>query len=417
MIDQNVRTITSCRLCGAEGLQSYVDFGRVALGNNLQATQEAALAAESYPLELNRCGACGHFQLGHAVAPELLYATNYTYLSGIGPSFVKHFGDYAAWAAERTGVGTGSLVVDIGSNDGTCLAAFQALGATVCGVDPASLAARIANDRGVETLNCFFDADAVAKIIQRYGQADYITSHNVLAHVDDLAAVFANIYTLLKDDGYFAFEIGYFKEVLRTGCFDTTYHEHLDYHHATPLARHLTGIGFDLVELSVNDIQGGSLRLLLRKTGKGKILPAAAQFLSEERDSVLYNAEFLAQWKTRIELQMARFRKILRSHADRGAKIIAYGAPTKAVLLMKMAGLGRDDVVFVVEDNVHKVGRFLPGTGVEIKSSLALQGINPDVVVIFAWNFADDIMGKIHGKFDRPVEIVVPLPELRTISL
>jgi SAM-dependent methyltransferase len=416
-MNQSVRAIKSCRLCGAGELQRYVDFGSVALGNNLQESQEAALSAATYPLELHRCNTCGHFQLGHAVAPELLYATNYTYLSGISPSFVKHFRQYATWAAECSGIGVGSLVVDVGSNDGTCLKAFQALGATVCGVDPASLAASIANGNGVETINGFFDADAVAEIIRRHGKADFITSHNVLAHVDDLAAVFSDIYTLLKDGGHFAFEIGYFREVLRTGCFDTTYHEHLDYHHAAPLARHLTAIGFDLVELSVNTIQGGSLRLLLRKTGRGEILPAAAQFLEEERESVLYDPEFLANWKARIEQQMDEFHRILRGHADRGAAIVAYGAPTKAVLLMKMAGLGCDEVMFVVEDNVHKAGRFLPGTGVAIRPSSALDDTKPNVIVIFAWNFADDIMDKLRGKFDQSVEIVVPLPELRTILL
>jgi SAM-dependent methyltransferase len=412
-----VRAIVACRLCGADDLQRYADFGDVALGNNLQKSQTAAFAAATYPLGLKRCSACGHFQLGHAVAPELLYATNYTYLSGIGPSFIQHFAEYAAWAAEKAGVGAGALVVDIGSNDGTCLRAFQALGATVCGVDPALLAARIANENGVETINAFFDADAVTEIVDRHGQADFITSHNVLAHVDDLAAVFANIYVLLKDGGHFAFEVGYFREVLRTGCFDTIYHEHLDYHHSAPLARHLTALGFDLIDLSVNNIQGGSLRLLLRKSGKGDISPQAAVFLAEEQQSVLYDKGYLDNWKRRIEVQMAEFHRVLRAHADKGATIIAYGAPTKAVLLMKMAGLSGGEVAFVVEDNVHKAGRFLPGTGVAIKSSSSLEIANPDVIVIFAWNFAGDIIDKLRGKFGRPVEIVVPLPELRTLQL
>jgi SAM-dependent methyltransferase len=416
-MSEAVRAIAACRLCGARDLQRHVDFGDVPLGNNLQESQAAARAAAAYPLVLNRCGGCGHFQLGHAVAPELLYATNYTYLSGIGASFVKHFGEYAQWAQAQTGVGAGSIVVDVGSNDGTCLKAFQDRGATVCGADPASLAAGIANANGVETINAFFDADAVAEIIRRHGQADFITSHNVLAHVDDLGAVFRNIWVLLKDGGHFAFEIGYFREVLRTGCFDTIYHEHLDYHHAAPLARHLTALGFDLVDLSVNSIQGGSLRLLLRKTGKGEIMPQAAAFLAEEKQSVLYDDTFLAGWKQRIEDQMAEFHRILRAHADNGATIIAYGAPTKATLLMKMAGLGGEEVAFVVEDNVHKAGRFLPGTGVSIQPSATLDSANPDVIVIFAWNFADDIIGKLRGKFDRPVEIVVPLPELRTLPL
>ncbi|MBX3594753.1 class I SAM-dependent methyltransferase [Sphingomonas sp.] len=412
-----VRKIVACRLCGADELRRYVDFGDVPLGNNLQEDQTAARAAASYPLALDRCESCGHFQLGHAVAPDLLYATNYTYLSGIGSSFVKHFAGYAEWAKEMAGVGAGSLVVDVGSNDGTCLKAFQERGATVCGVDPASLAARIANENGVETINAFFDARAVATIIDRHGQADFVTSHNVLAHVDDLAEVFRNIHALLKDGGHFAFEIGYFREVLRTGCFDTIYHEHLDYHHAAPLVRHLTGLGFDVIDLSVNSVQGGSLRLLLRKTGDGEIHPQAAAFLAEEKQSVLYDDAFLKGWKRRIEDQMRDFHHILGKHAANGATIIAYGAPTKATLLMKMAGLTGEQVSFVVEDNVHKAGRYLPGTGVAIRPSAALATAEPDVIVIFAWNFADDIIGKLRGAFDRPVEIIVPLPELRTLSL
>lgn len=412
-----VRAITACRLCESENLRGHVDFGEVPLGNNLQEDREAALRADSYPLLLNRCGVCGHFQLGHAVAPELLYATNYTYLSGIGASFVKHFAGYSEWVAEHCYLPEGGLVVDVGSNDGTCLKAFQTRGYQVCGVDPASLAARIANENGVETINAFFDAGSVAEIMRRHGQADFVTSHNVLAHVDDLDGTFRNIHALLKDGGYFAFEIGYFREVLRTGCFDTIYHEHLDYHHAAPLARHLSALGFDLLDLSVNAIQGGSLRLLLRKTGKGEIAPAAAEFLAAEKQTVLYDETFLANWKRKIETQMAAFHARLRAHADRGARIVAYGAPTKATLLMKMAGLGGDEVAFVVEDNPHKTGRFLPRTGVPIRPSVELDAAAPDVIVIFAWNFADDIVGKLRVKFDNPVEIVIPLPELRSVNL
>jgi SAM-dependent methyltransferase len=412
-----VRIIDACRLCGARDLQLQIDFGRVPLGNNLQHTEAEALEAESYPLALNRCLQCWHFQLGHAVAPELLYASDYTYLSGIGASFVRHFEAYADWAVARCGLGERALVVDVGSNDGTCLAAFKSRGQIVCGVDPASLAAGIANGNGIETINAFFDAEAVREIVRRHGQADFVTSHNVLAHVDDLAAVFRHIHSLLRDGGHFAFEIGYFREVLRSGCFDTIYHEHLDYHHAAPLARHLTGLGFDLVHLGVNDVQGGSLRLLLRKTGDGAISADAEAFLADERASVLHDEAFLRDWRSGIEARMSRFSALIRARAEAGARIVGYGAPTKATLLLKMAGLGADDVASVVEDNPHKTGRFLPGSGIPIRPTAELEAIRPEVIVIFAWNFADDIIAKLRGRFAAPVEVVTPLPELRTATL
>src|SRR3979411_3495092 len=91
------RSIAACRLCAAADLQEIIDFGEVPLENNLQETGSAARAAARYPLDLYRCAECGHFQLGHAVAPEALYATNYTYLSGIGTSVIKPLYRSATW--------------------------------------------------------------------------------------------------------------------------------------------------------------------------------------------------------------------------------------------------------------------------------------------------------------------------------
>jgi SAM-dependent methyltransferase len=412
-----VRSVVACRLCDSAKLSTFIDFGSVPLGNNLQTSAEAAQAAVSYPLVLMRCGECGHFQLGHAVNPRLLYATNYTYLSGVGASFIKHLESYPDWVAENCKLPSNAVVVDVGSNDGTCLKAFRVRGYTVCGVDPASLPASIANENGIDTINAFFDADVVAQIKRKHGSADFVTSHNVLAHVDDLAAVFRNVRTLLKEGGYFAFEVGYFREVLTSGHFDTIYHEHLDYHHAAPLVRHLALLGFDVLDVSVNPIQGGSIRLLLRNTGQGAVADSARAFVDAESKSVLHDQEFLANWRKRVEAGMATFRNLLRERADRGRTIAGYGAPTKATLLMKMADIGRGDIDYVVEDNPHKAGRYLPGSGVPIRTRNELTANPPDVLVLFAWNFADDILAKLAGKFAKPVEVVVPLPELRTVTL
>ena len=128
---------------------------------------------------------------------------------------------------------------------------------------------------------------------------------------------------------------------------------------------------------------------------------------------MLCDEAFLAGWKHRVETRMGEFHRILAGHAKQGHTIVAYGAPTKATLLMKMAGLGASEVAFVVEDNPLKAGRYLPRTAVPIRPSAALDEVEPDVIVMFAWNFADDIIGKLKGRFARAVEVVVPLPELR----
>lgn len=410
------RLIDFCRLCAGTDLTRIVDFGLVPLGNNLLETAAEARAAAQYPLSLNRCGCCGHFQLAHAVAPDLLYATNYTYLSGIGESFVLHLNDYADWVVGTVGLRANSLVVDIGSNDGTALKAFKARGMRVCGVDPASLPAKLANENGVDTICDFFNARTAAELKASRGAPDYVTSHNVLAHVDDLAGTFCAVYDLLKPGGYFGFEVGYFREVLAKNLFDTIYHEHLDYHHAEALARYLTKLGFDIESVSVVSAQGGSIRMLCRKTGKGEMSQQVRSFVEDERKSILHDQAYLSNWSKSIAALMGAFGTKLKEQRAAGRKIVGYGAPTKATLLMKIAGLN-EEFSYVAEDNALKAGRYFPITAIPIVPTASLMSDTPDVLVILAWNFADDIVRKLRGKFAKPVEAVVPLPELRTLTI
>jgi len=410
--------ISSCRLCNCESLEYFIDFGDVPLGNNLQESPKAALEANAYPLNLIRCNACGHFQLGYSISKELLYATNYTYLSGIGKTFIEHIKQYVQWVTSRCELGKNSFIVDIGSNDGTCLQAFKMLGFDVQGVDPATLATEIAIKNGIPTINSFFDSTVANLIIDEKGYVDLVTSQNVLAHVNNLQDCFENIYRILKNDGYFVFEIGYFLEVLNSGCFDTIYHEHLDYHHAEPLARFLSSLGFDVIDFSVNSIQGGSLRVLLKKTGQGKISFSAQQFLLEEKKSNLYSDFFLNNWLENVNFSMQSLNKVVIEYYNKGFTVVGYGAPTKATLLLKLSRLTEGIISYVYEDNEYKVGRYLPKTSIIIRSSLELDSLPPNnVIVILAWNFAEDIIKNIKSQVKKSTTVIIPLPHLKVINI
>ena len=93
----NYYKIIQCRLCGNDDLKVVFDFGNVPLGNNLQSSKYKSKIAEAYPLVLEQCQKCHHFQLNSSVKPDILYATNYTYLSGIGLSFRNHIIEYVEW--------------------------------------------------------------------------------------------------------------------------------------------------------------------------------------------------------------------------------------------------------------------------------------------------------------------------------
>ena len=414
---KNYTEILCCRLCKSTNLKECIDFKDVPLGNNLQETRELSKQVESYELKVMKCITCNHFQLSIAVLPKFLYQTNYTYLSGTGKSFVTHLKKYVDWVIKNYNLSSSNFVVDVGSNDGSCLKFFKEKGFNVCGVDPAKKPCEIANANGIYTINNFFDSNAVDKIINKFGYADIVTSQNALAHVDNLTVTFENIYKLLKDNGIFVFEIGYFKKVLENMCFDTIYHEHIDYHHAKPLVKFLTSIGFDVLNIQENKIQGGSLRLSLQKTGNGIIKQQPKSFLESEKKSILNNELYLNNWFTSITSNMKHFYNLFLKHRKESKVCYAYGAPTKSTLLFKISKLKQDDISFVVEDNRLKIGRFLPKSSIPIVSFEKIDFNKHALVIIFAWNFSDNIIDKLKKFYKVPATIIVPLPTPRVIQL
>ena len=119
--------IYNCRLCGSNKLDEFISFGKLPLGNNLQKKYSDSINVEEYSLKVNQCLNCSHFQLGHSINPKNLYATNYTYLSSVGSSFVNHMKNYASYIYKKYNLNHNSLVIDIGSNDGLGLKFFKGL--------------------------------------------------------------------------------------------------------------------------------------------------------------------------------------------------------------------------------------------------------------------------------------------------
>ena len=413
----NYKNIQKCRLCNSVSLNSFINFDNVALGNNLQSNFKKAKMAEEYPLEVLNCQSCNHFQLSCSVRPEILYATNYTYLSGIGKSFVKHLKNYVKWIENKVNLSRPAVVVDVGSNDGSCLSIFKKNGHKVCGVDPARLPAKLANKRGIFTINEFFNEETLSKINNKFGKADLVTSQNVLAHVNNLKNTFENIYNLLKDNGHLIFEVGYFKKVLEMGFFDTIYHEHLDYHHATSLVKFLNSIGFEVVSIEVNKVQGGSLRILSKKSGLIRNSQQVKKFIEEEKTSIIYDKKILKFWAENIFKNSIKINNIVKSEKLKGKLCYAYGSPTKATLLLKISKLSNNDIEFVVEDNEYKVGSYLPKIGIPVLSIDKLNFNKSCVILILAWNFSEDIIKKLKKLYKVPIKIIIPLPKLKVLEI
>ena len=94
-----------------------------------------------------------------------------------------------------------------------------------------------------------------------------------------------------------------------------------------------------------------------------------------------------------------------------------YGAPTKASLLYKVSKLKQEDISCIVEDNKLKVGKFLPKTSIPIVSFNNIDFNKKALIILFAWNFAEDIIKKLKKNYNVPATILIPLPIPRIVEI
>lgn len=404
-------------MCDGTALECAMSLTPTPPGNRLLTREELGRPEARYPLDLHFCADCTHVQLGHVVDPRILYQKDYLYVSGTSSAFVRHLEEYAADMVSRFSLPPGALVADIGSNDGTCLRAFQQLGMRVLGVDPATQIAEKATRSGITTVPAFFSFALAEELRSTHGPAAFITSHNALAHIDALDDVVRGVARWLDDEGLFVLEVGYFADVFRNLYFDTIYHEHLDYHTVGPFSRLFARTGMELISVQRVSPQGGSLRVMAQKIGGSRKPDGSVNDLvALERSLGLDRADAITAFGDRISALGQRLRTLIGGLKAEGKSVAAYGAPTKAVTLLSHFGIGAESLDFVVEDNPLKHGLHLPVSHVPVLPVSELYARRPDYLLILAWNFADPIM-KSHQRYaDAGGRFIVPMPEPRICS-
>ena len=404
----------TCRLCGGKDLHTVLELTPTPPANAF--VGETGLDSEQpcFPLDVFFCRGCGHVQLLDVVDPGLLFE-DYVYVSGTSPVFVEHFERYADDVTRRFGPEPGSLVVDIGSNDGTLLAAFKSRGLKVLGVDPARDIAARANEAGIETIAGFFTPELAAKILQSHGPAAVVTANNVFAHADDLAGIIQGVQTLLAPSGVFVFEASYLADVVEKTLFDTIYHEHLAYHSVKPLTRFFRENGMRLFAAERVSSHGGSIRGMVEADGGPHQADGSVEALiGLEEELGLDRAETFSGFAGRIGKLGDELKKLTGEIKAEGKSIAGFGAPAKATTLMYHFGLGPEVIDFIVDDSPLKQGLYTPGHHIPVLPTAELYVRRPDYALILAWNFAQPIMDKHSAFREAGGRFIVPLPTLET---
>ena len=362
------------------------------------------------------CGRCGLAQLTDVIDPDVLYG-DYIYVTSSSTGLSEHFQGYADSVTNRCKLAPGSLVVDLGSNDGTLLRCFQKRGMTVVGVEPASHIAAHATSLGVPSISKYFAPSLAAEIVSRHGHARLITANNVFANIDDLMSWVRAVDILLSADGIFVFESYYLGDLLENTVFDFIYHEHLSSFSVRPMQALFQRVGLKLIAVERVTTKGGSLRYFVQR-GNGPLSDdgTVASMLAFEDRIGLYRKETFVAYSEKIQGLKAQALDFLVAAKRDGKSIAGFGASITCTTLIYHFDIGKY-IDYLVDDNPAKQERFSPGIHLPVLPSAVLGERKPDYVIILAWRFADIIIKKNHDYLENGGEFLIPVPEFKICTV
>lgn len=404
------QTADACRSCGAAGLPVLLDLGRQPLANALLTEADLDRPEPAYPLELALCPGCSLAQITVTVPPEEMFS-DYAYFSSFSPTVVAGAQALVERLVPERCLGPGHLAMEIASNDGYLLRHYLRAGVPVLGVDPAANVVEAARANGVPTLCAFFGAEVAEQLRSEGRQASVLHANNVMAHVPDPNGVVAGMGRVLADDGVAVIETPYLRDLVEKLEFDTIYHEHLFYYSLTSFSALLARNGLAVADVERIPIHGGSLRIFAVLDGAAAPTPAVVQLLDEESRIGMDGPSFYEGFAERVRTLCATLRAMLAEVKAEGRRVAGYGAAAKATVLTNAAGITGDTIDFVADRSPHKQGRYVPGARIPILPVERLVEEMPDDVLLFAWNFADEILAQQTEYRQRGGRFIVPVPE------
>jgi len=413
------KEITKCRICGNSDLLPILDLGEQALTGVFPKARNEIVT--SGPLALVKCNDegdsdhCGLVQLKHSYRLDELYGQNYGYRSGLNPSMVRHLQEIVSQALTHVSLKPGDLVVDIGSNDSTLLQAYPALGADLVGIDPTGKKFAHYYPDNIRLIPEFFSAESLRSFCGE-SKAKIITSISMFYDLEDPIDFMQQVYNVLDDDGIWVFEQSYMPTMLAVNAYDTICHEHLEYYGLKQIKWMTDKVGFKILNVELNDVNGGSFSVTVsKKTNARKESKRVSAILESEDNAGLSTIKPFMEFRDRVYKHKNSLRDFIHRLNSEGKKVLGYGASTKGNVILQFCNLTDSDIPYIAEVNSDKYGAFTPGTCIPIISESEARHLQPDYFLVLPWHFKAFILQKEISYLKSGGKLIFPLPDIQVI--
>jgi SAM-dependent methyltransferase len=385
-----------CRFCQAELQHVFLDLGAAPPSNAFLNEEQLHHTELYFPLKLFTCHHCFLVQVDEVQDHTSLFSNDYVYFSSFSKSWLKHAKCYADAASTLLNLGSGSLVVEIASNDGYLLQYFQEMRIPCIGIEPTASTAQAARLKGIETVERFFGREFTDEFTASRGKADLLIGNNVLAHVPDINDFVSGIAAALKDEGVASFEFPHIMEMIANNQFDTVYHEHFSYLSFHTVQRIFAAHGLRLWDVERLTTHGGSLRIWACLERSVRLdSTRIADLLALENTAGMTSLDYYGKFQDAADSVKNQFLSFLIAQKQAGKCVAAYGAAAKGCTLLNYAGVKPDLLPYVVDASPHKQGKYLPGSRIPVLDESALKANKPDFIIILPWNLKNEIIGQI----------------------
>lgn len=391
-----MKYIDNCLCCLSKN-NSLLNLNDIPLANDFNETKQS----ENYPLELMVCPNCYHCQLHFIVDPEILFK-NYKYVSGTSQTGLDFFKQNAEFINQKYKLSTKNKVLDIACNDGSQLDFFKELGWDTYGVDPAENLQSISLGKGHNVFCDFWNKNLAKKL----PKMDIIIAQNVFAHteyVDDFLQscklVMDNTSTLIIQTSQ--------KNMILNGEFDTIYHEHISFFNTFSMDTLVSRNGLVLNHVSEASIHGISYIFEIKLT---KGLDYNVQDFIKTED-YLYKPELYNIFSLNADKTVNSLKEEIEKYRNIGYKCIGFGAAAKAQTVLCY---GNIDLDYIIDENPLKIGLYSPKMNIPIKSFdyFKNESSSKILIIILAWNFADEIVSKINSLNFKDIVKISYFPKL-----
>jgi SAM-dependent methyltransferase len=351
----------------------------------------------------------------------------YWYRSGINQTMRNELKGIVDSITSVQKINEGDLWLDIACNDGTLLS-FVPDGIKKLGIDPAEDSFKNESSKiADEVIQDFFTLENFKKSKFKKKKAKVVTCIAMFYDLDEPIEFLKDVTKVLDDDGLFVLQMSYTPLMIKQLAFDNICHEHVYYWGLASIEKLLKKAGLKIVDCQLNDVNGGSFRIYIKKKKSDVTTFATAPY----RDVCNVRVESLIKWEkglkldkeeiwldfyNRIEALKKETVDFIKAEKAKGKVICGYGASTKGNTLLQYFGLDNTLIDAIAERSHYKFGLKTIGTNIPILSEEDVRAMNPDYMLVLPWHFISEFIKREDEFLSKGGKFIVPCPNFQIIG-